>query len=423
MTSILSSFQTETIILHKTTNDTFEVTGVFGKDSIMSDNVSIPIEEGDYFERTLPNGLIEYYLVTDSGFHKGIGSISDYFQTKVKRIKKPPVLGQIEPKQRMILISHSSKDRCFAKAFAELLYDIGLNDDDIVCTSYPGLGVPLGKNIYDWLVKHFQEYSLHVFFLLSHNYYRSAASLNEMGAAWVLKQKWDALLLPGFDFSDISGCIDSAQIGIKLDGEIEELKHYLGELKDNLIEEFELRAISATRWEKIRDSFIGNIGELSRNSSKMITSDIDKDKYIKNNQPEFAINISAINKQLPGTAIIRSRNLSTVITHKNVQLSIEIINDRYARNVIVFEKVITTVMKPGEKYHLAIAYEDSDDAVKWPNSVIKILHSEYEDTNGLPNSFNICYQDENGNEMTQTVKLVCFAEDQYYTPEGEPWKP
>ena len=77
-----------------------------------------------------------------------------------------------------------------------------------------------------------------------------------------MKQKWDGIILPGFDFSDLSGCIDPYQIQIKLDGEIEELKHRLGELKNDIIQEFGLRKISETRWEKIRGEFLDTIKKI-----------------------------------------------------------------------------------------------------------------------------------------------------------------
>ncbi|MDO5425696.1 MAG: hypothetical protein Q4F41_18455 [Eubacteriales bacterium] len=77
-----------------------------------------------------------------------------------------------------------------------------------------------------------------------------------------MKQKWDGILLPGFSFSEITGCIDPSQIGIKVDGDIDELKHRLGELKDDIVEEFGLRSVSATRWEKIRNEFIDTIQKI-----------------------------------------------------------------------------------------------------------------------------------------------------------------
>ena len=264
MRSTLNNFPTEKLILHKPSGDIYEVEGVVEPSEIQSDDVTVPIEPNDYFERNLPNGIIEYYKVIDPGFYKGMQDIPDHYQTKVQRIAAPIVYKTEDDSSlpRMIFISHSSKDKEYTKAFVDLLFDIGLNEDDIVCSSYPGLGVPLRASVYEWLVKKFQKYDLHVFYFLSHNYYKSAASLNEMGAAWALKQKWDGILLPGFSFTEIAGCIDPSQIDIKLDGDVDELKHRLGKLKDDVVEEFGLRAVSATRWEKIRTEFIDTIQKI-----------------------------------------------------------------------------------------------------------------------------------------------------------------
>lgn len=263
MRSILEHFPTENIILHKPSGKTYSVTALVQSSGIQSEDTTIPIEANDYFERTLPNGVTEYYQVTDAGFHKGMHDIPDHYQTKVKQIAAPIKYktDNVE-RTKKIFISHSNKDKEYTKIFVELLFGIGLNEDDIVCSSYPGVGIPLREKVYDWLVEKFQEYDLHVFYFLSHNYYKSTASLNEMGAAWAMKQKWDGILLPGFSFADIEGCIDPAQIGIKLDSDIDELKHRLGELRDNIVDEFGLRALSETRWERIRDSFISSIYEI-----------------------------------------------------------------------------------------------------------------------------------------------------------------
>ena len=53
--------------------------------------------------------------------------------------------------------------------------------------------------------------------MLSDNYYKSPACLNEMGAAWVLKKEYRSILLPGFDYKEIEGAINPRKIGIKLD--------------------------------------------------------------------------------------------------------------------------------------------------------------------------------------------------------------
>ena len=177
----------------------------------------------------------------------------DYYyneQDDMKEIEKP----------KMIFISHSSSDKEYISAFVELLEALGLREDEIVCSSIPPYCVPLDGKVYEWLVDKFQNCQLHVIYMLSHHYYNSAASLNEMGAAWAMKQKWSAVLLPGFEFDEIAGCIDSNQIGIKLDdSDIATLKFRLEELKEELTIEFNLRSMSLTVWERKRDNFLNKI--------------------------------------------------------------------------------------------------------------------------------------------------------------------
>ena len=256
MAKFLSHIPKEKLILVKQNGMTIEVEGLVGDSIIMVADETVLIEENDHFERNLPNGLKEYYKVIDKGFMVSPSpSIPNHYQVKVVKIDMEDLK---KDKNIMILISHSTKDADYAEALVELFFSMGLNEDDIVCSSYPGVGVPLGEKVYDWLVEKFQNYDLHIIYLLSHNYYDSAASLNEMGAAWAMKSKWDGILLPGFDFSDIKGCIDSTQICIKLESDNVELKHRLGELRNLIVSEFGLRKIQDTRWEKIRDKFISD---------------------------------------------------------------------------------------------------------------------------------------------------------------------
>lgn len=166
-------------------------------------------------------------------------------------------------KKNKVFISHASKDSEYVKAFVNLLEDIGLSEDEIVCSSISGYGIPLGADIYDWLSSQFQEFNLHIIFMLSDNYYKSVACLNEMGAAWVLKQKYDSVLLPDFDFVQIKGAINPNKIGIKLDSEADELNHRLNELKDTLIDEFTLKTISSTKWERHRNEFVENVKKIT----------------------------------------------------------------------------------------------------------------------------------------------------------------
>lgn len=181
----------------------------------------------------------------------------------------------VENKANKLFISHSSNDKEYVEALAELLESIGMTDDSFVCTSVPGHGVPGGERIFDWLRKQFIQYNLRVLFVLSHNYYESEPSLNEMGAAWVMKTTYTLMLLPGFQFSDIRGCIDSTEMGISFNSDEGELKHRLNELKNTLVSEYGLPGITDIRWERQRDKFIKTVKDIATNNTPESQSEID----------------------------------------------------------------------------------------------------------------------------------------------------
>lgn len=163
-------------------------------------------------------------------------------------------------REKKLFISHAKKDKDYVGVIITLLESIGFTEDDIICSSIPPYCIPLDNNVYRWLVNRFQNYDLHVIYTLSKTFYSRPACLNEMGATWAMKHKWSAILLPGFNFTDIEGCIDSEQISIKLDDDDKATLNFrLGELKDNLISEFDLRPISAALWERKRDEFLNQI--------------------------------------------------------------------------------------------------------------------------------------------------------------------
>ena len=106
-------------------------------------------------------------------------------------------------KPHKLFISHSSKDADYVEEFVNLLEILGLRDEEIICSSVPPYCIPLGNKVYEWLVNEFQNSDLHVIYFFSKDYYSSAASLNEMGAAWAMKHKWTGVLLPGFHFNQL----------------------------------------------------------------------------------------------------------------------------------------------------------------------------------------------------------------------------
>lgn len=172
-----------------------------------------------------------------------------------------------------IFISHSSKDEKYVSALVDLLCDIGLNTEHIFCSSVPGYGIPLDYDIYDFLKQQFQEQDLHVFFVLSDNYYNSPACLNEMGATWILQKNYTSILLPGFEFRNIDGAVNPRQMSMKLDEPQDSLKEKLGQLKNNLIREFNLAQVPDMRWEKKRDAFISEVSSRTDKSIEITISE------------------------------------------------------------------------------------------------------------------------------------------------------
>lgn len=269
MRSMLSAFPTEKLILHKTDGTNFTINALVDSNNIHTDDVAVVIEEGDIFERTLPNEEKEYFRVIDRGFFKGNHGIPDNYQTKVQRMNRIEAENEISSgaskgeKPHKLFISHSSKDKEYMIALAEMLEDIGMPDGSFVCTSVPGHGIPNGVRLFDWLRDQFLNCDLRVMFALSHNYYDSAASLNEMGAAWVTKATDTMLLLPGFEFDDIDGCVDKTEMGISFGMDDEELEHRLNLFKDTLIEEHGLQPITQARWDRHKRKFISTVREIA----------------------------------------------------------------------------------------------------------------------------------------------------------------
>lgn len=178
-------------------------------------------------------------------------------------------INMMQVKETKLFISHSSEDVVLVNKLVDLLESIGMNHKNLFCSSIPGYGIPLGEDIYEYLKSQFHLNNLHVLYVLSDNYYSSPACLNEMGAAWVLKTKETTVLAPKFDYREIRGAINPRKIGLKLDDQINVVKERLGNLKNDLIEEFGLNDINDPRWELKRDKFIDEIAELSHSEPKV----------------------------------------------------------------------------------------------------------------------------------------------------------
>lgn len=191
-------------------------------------------------------------------------NIDKYYPDEINAVSNIVEANTMSQKSPKIFISHSSLDKEYVTCLVDFLESIGLTQEQLFCSSVPGYGIPLDEDIYDYLKRQFKEHNLHVILVLSNNYYQSVACMNEMGAAWVLQNKYTTILLPGFEFKAIQGAINPRQIGLKLDSDLTEVKEKLGQLKEVLSQEFGLSHIPDVRWEQKRDSFIDTITKANR---------------------------------------------------------------------------------------------------------------------------------------------------------------
>lgn len=157
-------------------------------------------------------------------------------------------------KSPMVFISHSSKDKDFVEALVNLLEDIGLNKNTLFCSSVAGYGLELSENIFDTLRALFKNHDLYMIFIHSPRYYQSPVSLNEMGAAWVLRTGFCSFLTTDMDFTDLKGVINGSTIGIKVDAD--DATFQLNDLYKKVQDMFNLTPLDSNLWERKRNAFL-----------------------------------------------------------------------------------------------------------------------------------------------------------------------
>lgn len=170
-----------------------------------------------------------------------------------QRIEAPKDNNQ-NGKTPLVFISHSSKDKDFAEALVSLLESLGFDNTNLFCSSIPDYWIGLSQDILDSLYKLFVEHELFVIFIQSPRYYESPVSLNEMGAAWVLKTNYCSILTKDMQKEDMKGVVGANTIYIKVDSP--DVKARLNELKKQLTEMFGLSSVTESTWERKREMFL-----------------------------------------------------------------------------------------------------------------------------------------------------------------------
>lgn len=184
-----------------------------------------------------------------------------------------------------VFISHSSANKQYGSSLVDLLTGIGVPTTDIIFTSNPAYGIPIGKNIFDWLKSQIAEKSF-VVFLLSEEYYDSIACLNEMGAAWVVENEHAVVFLPGFevggkDFQN--GAIDPRSIGFHIND-----KDRILEFTQSLKTHFSITENTVILVQKI-DRFLADVNSIAGdlNPVKLVPSKVNAPNSNKENRTEI----------------------------------------------------------------------------------------------------------------------------------------
>ena len=222
------------------------------------------------------------------------------------------------PKDPLIFISHSSKNKEQVKLLADLLKSMNLvPGKHVFCSSLPGYDIPIDTNnrIFDFLRDCYLHYKIHVIFIHSQEYYKSAVCLNEMGAAWVLKSNYTSILLPGFNFSEMKGVINGDSISIKLDNSILEVKNKLNQLRKQITEEFNLLPIPDINWEESRDLYIERVNSLPLPDSSVKQVGKSKDEISVSEDNPTAVLIQLLVEYYKQTV-----NFRETLRHSDIEL-------------------------------------------------------------------------------------------------------
>lgn len=151
---------------------------------------------------------------------------------------------------KKIFISHSSNDKDIAEKFVDhiLQLGIGINAEDVFCSSIEEMGVRNGKDIRKHIHENIRnaDYS---FLMISKNYKASEICLNEMGAVWAYDNNVRLYILPDVDFKEIGWLCDTRKAD-KINTPVP-----LDALHKEMIEYFNL-ADKGETWSRQRETFL-----------------------------------------------------------------------------------------------------------------------------------------------------------------------
>ena len=232
------------------------------------DHIHIFKSERSYFERreeVIAQAQARWQSFNEEQFRRNFlnnsANITNDIYHKVNERFKKEANNQNQlngEKSPLLFISHSTEDydSCFVKELIKLLETIGLNQSNMFCSSHPSYWIKDG-DIYDALLSKFVNHNIFVLFVQSPRFFNSPISLNEMGAAWVLKTKYWSILTNDFGFDDMRGVANDSKITIKVDND--KARYRLNDLKDCILEFFGLDDVDSNTWDYSKDNFLDSV--------------------------------------------------------------------------------------------------------------------------------------------------------------------
>ncbi len=223
-------------------------------------------EEDNQLRKFQPEGIEGNGYVLRDEYHAILGT---YTMLKV-RVKKygtqnttTDMKGQeknVKPKK--IFISHSHDDEEFATALVELLHDIGFEYEEIFCSSVPACSIPEGKSIFDEIRAQFDKHDLFVIFIHSPRLYASHISMNEMGAAWVLRTDYSSFLTKDMT-TDLmkKAVVQDDRIYVKIGDK--QAPYRLNEWQERILKFFGKPAVKMNAWMQDSAKFLEKVTNLS----------------------------------------------------------------------------------------------------------------------------------------------------------------
>lgn len=111
-----------------------------------------------------------------------------------------------------VFISHSSQNQKIAEQLCAFLSAIGVDNDNIFCSSLVGQGIDNGKKLNKAISKTIKKSKI-LIYLLSYDFLKSSYCMEELGVGWYLSEINKTicfyLLLPDINLSELQGFVNS----------------------------------------------------------------------------------------------------------------------------------------------------------------------------------------------------------------------